>query len=395
MSALQRKLQGASGLPPKVTPYSRPQAKKKDYSTTAWTTYYDSERKIQIDESNSVFHMYRKGTEGPIIVFLHGGGFSGLSWAVLSKSLCNLIHCQCIAFDQRGHGQTSTENDTDLSAERLSEDVGEFVNGLISESSSTASVILVGHSMGGAIAIHAAAKNKIPNLVGLIVIDVVEGSAIESLHAMQGVLKNRPQSFESAEKATEWCVRTGYVRNLESAKVSMIGQLKRLVEPIQVSNRHYSDSSSSTEIPQPQMSSITEEESDESSESSSCCDNVAVSSKTSPPHLPQNSKTHYYTWRIDLSKTSKYWQGWFKGMSSMFLSVDVPKMLMLAGVDRLDAQLTTAQMQGKFQMQVLSKTGHAVHEDAPDKVAEAIAGFLVRHKFAEPASDFKRPFPAC
>lgn len=45
---------------------------------------------------------------------------------------------------------------------------------------------------------------------------------------------------------------------------------------------------------------------------------------------------------------------------------------------------------GKFQMQVLPACGHAVHEDVPDKVAEAIATFMVRHKFAEPASDFPR-----
>lgn len=45
---------------------------------------------------------------------------------------------------------------------------------------------------------------------------------------------------------------------------------------------------------------------------------------------------------------------------------------------------------GKFQMQVLPACGHAVHEDVPDKVAEAIATFMVRHKFVEPTSDFPR-----
>jgi protein phosphatase methylesterase 1 len=46
-------------------------------------------------------------------------------------------------------------------------------------------------------------------------------------------------------------------------------------------------------------------------------------------------------------------------------------------------------MQGKFQMQVLSGCGHAVHEDAPDKVAEIVAGYLVRHRFSEAKKDFK------
>jgi hypothetical protein len=45
---------------------------------------------------------------------------------------------------------------------------------------------------------------------------------------------------------------------------------------------------------------------------------------------------------------------------------------------------------GKFQMQVLPQCGHAVHEDVPDKVAEVLATFMVRHKFAEPESSFER-----
>lgn len=66
-------------------------------------------------------------------------------------------------------------------------------------------------------------------------------------------------------------------------------------------------------------------------------------------------------WRIDLTKTEKYWKEWFKGLSAMFLSLNVPKLLLLAGVDRLDKELMVGQMQGKFQMQVLPQCGHAVH----------------------------------
>jgi len=43
-------------------------------------------------------------------------------------------------------------------------------------------------------------------------------------------------------------------------------------------------------------------------------------------------------------------------------------------------------------MQVLPQCGHAVHEDVPDKVAEVLATFMVRHKFAEPESNFERFF---
>lgn len=53
-----------------------------------------------------------------------------------------------------------------------------------------------------------------------------------------------------------------------------------------------------------------------------------------------------YTWRIALEATSTFWSGWFEGLSAMFLHCTVPKLLLLAGIDRLDKELTIGQMQG-------------------------------------------------
>merc|ERR550539_2166065 len=98
--------------------------------------------------------------------------------------------------------------------------------------------------MGGALAVHTAIQNSsccdsqddsiqntennniIRNLVGICVIDVVEGTAMDALSSMQSFLRSRPKSFPSLEYAIEWAVRSGQVRNLESARVSMPGQLK-------------------------------------------------------------------------------------------------------------------------------------------------------------------------
>ena len=49
---------------------------------------------------------------------------------------------------------------------------------------------------------------------------------------------------------------------------------------------------------------------------------------------------------------------------------------MVTGVDRLDKDLAIGQMQGKFQMQIVGQVGHAVHEDAPDKVG----GYVYSHR---------------
>jgi protein phosphatase methylesterase 1 len=102
-----------------------------------------------------------------------------------------------------------------------------------------------------------------------------------------------------------------------------------------------------------------------------------------------------YEWRIDLTKTEKYWTDWFKGLSKMYLNVNVPKLLLLAGVDRLDKDLMVGQMQGKFQMQILPKCGHAVHEDSPDEVADSLANFVLRHKLTEALEEINPPSLSC
>ena len=80
--------------------------------------------------------------------------------------------------------------------------------------------------MGGALAVHTAELNYVNNLIGLVVIDVVEGwlffnclisnnlqlriffisegSALEALSSMQTFLHGRPKQFNSIEQAIEY-----------------------------------------------------------------------------------------------------------------------------------------------------------------------------------------------
>ena len=117
--------------------------------------------------------------------------------------------------------------------------------------------------------------------------------------------------------------------------------------------------------------------------------------KSPPKENDQLKDKSSFTWRVDLCKSEPHWKSWFEGLSSKFLSVPSSKLLLLAGVDRLDRDLTVGQMQGKFQMQILPQAGHAVHEDVPEKVADVLSTFLVRNKFAKPLNNFNRTFPAC
>lgn len=151
-------------------------------------------------------------------------------------------------------------------------------------------------------------------------------------------------------------------------------------------------------------------------------DNASAPELVTEPKLDEQNhrakSEKKYTWRVNLSRSEQYWSGWFENLSSKFLDLGVPKLLLLASIDGLDRTLTVGQMQGKFQLQVLARCGHAVHEvnfclkyflkhrifmeknvsirqDRPHEVAEVIAGYLIRNKFAEAIGDFSKFSPVC
>uniref|UniRef100_A0A8D0ARW4 Protein phosphatase methylesterase 1 n=1 Tax=Sander lucioperca TaxID=283035 RepID=A0A8D0ARW4_SANLU len=343
--------------------------RKRDFSPLLWSQYFETMEDVEVENENAlvcvslttlnIFRLYCSGANGPVLLLLHGGGHSALSWAVFTAVICSRIHCRVVAMDLRAHGKYKFTAFLCISFKR---DIGKVVEGLYGENPPP--IMIIGHSMGGAVAVHTAAANHIPSLLGLCVIDVVEGTAMDALNSMQNFLRSRPKTFKSLENAIEWSVKSGQIRNIESARVSMGGQVKKCEE-----------SSSSPGVSN-SIEGVLEEEEDEEAEEES-------NKKRMKEDDQEIKKESIFTWRVDLSKTEKYWEGWFRGLSVLFLTCPVPKLLLLAGVDRLDKDLTIGQMQGKFQMQVLPQCGHAVHEDAPEKVADALATFMVRHKFTE------------
>ncbi|KAK6257869.1 hypothetical protein QUC31_001328 [Theobroma cacao] len=358
-----------------------------NYSPLDWSGYFDREEDICIPDSNDVFHLYMTGTEGPVIFCLHGGGYSGLSFALSASKIKE--KARIVAMDLRGHGKSSTENDLDLSIETMCNDVFAVLKALYGDS--PPAIVLVGHSMGGSVAVHVAAKKTLRSLAGLVVVDVVEGTAMASLMHMQKILSNRMQHFSSIEKAIEWSVRGGSLRNIDSARVSIPTTLKyddskkcyvyraRLEETeqywrgwysslknlnakvflevgLQAMKHRYavypcwlvSDTNLDTTIGDEGLQAMEHE-----------CQRILGSRITSFLHRCP---------------------GLYEGLSEKFLSCPVPKLLLLAGTDRLDRALTIGQMQGKFQMVVVRHTGHAIQEDAPDEFAMLILNFISRNR---------------
>ncbi|XP_073032821.1 LOW QUALITY PROTEIN: uncharacterized protein [Primulina eburnea] len=292
------------------------QISSQKYMPLDWASYFDQEEDVHIEDSDDVFHIYKAGTEGPVVFCLHGGGYSGLSFALSASKIKE--KARVIALDLRGHGKSSTGNDLDLSIETMCNDVLAVLKTMYGDS--PPAIVIVGHSMGGSVAVHVAAKKALPSLAGLVVIDVVEGTALASLIHMQKILSNRMQHFSTLEKAIEWSVKGGTVRNIDSARVSI------------------------------------------------------------PSTLTYDDSRKCYTHRARLEETEQYWRGWYEGLSERFLSSPVPKLLLLAGTDRLDRTLTIGQMQGKFQMVVVRHTGHAIQEDVPDEFATLVLNFISRNR---------------
>merc|ERR1719234_1942028 len=369
------------GLPPRPPPSSRGSRGGRgggrggrSYSPIHWSQYWS--HKLWVDTARGKFCTYRQNSGdggGALVVLLHGGGYSALSWSLLAREMAALTDCRLLAIDLRGHGETEVEGDeADLSGSTLVEDVKAVVEKVQQDKKwgscdSNSGVVLVGHSMGGALAARLAVEAGIAGLAGLVVVDVVEGTALDALAGMQAVLRSRPTKFASAEQAIEWCVRTGQVRNHESARVSMPGQI-----------RDQSGLLIASKVPRAEELEGGGKEEDVEGPGG----DMGGPRTTEPP-------SQHLSWRVDLSASEPHWQGWFQGLSQRFLEAPAAKLLLLAGVDRLDKELTVGQMQGKFQMQVLPAVGHTVHEDSPDKVAEVLATFLVRNKLAKASEAFQ------
>uniref|UniRef100_A0A182NTV4 Protein phosphatase methylesterase 1 n=1 Tax=Anopheles dirus TaxID=7168 RepID=A0A182NTV4_9DIPT len=401
MSNLQRVMM-KSRLPPMCPnprfpkPSDRGFRRQTDYNPLMWDAFFAEKRDVETKQGK--FRVYLSAPteqpDAPLLVLLHGGGFSALSWAHFSSEVTKFIHCQCLAFDIRGHGDTTAEEEDDLSAERLATDVGDVIQAMYGEA--VPPIILMGHSMGGAICVHAANMYVLPSLIGVVVIDVVEGTALEALASMQSFLRSRPNTFKSIQHAIEWCVRSGQVRNVESARVSMPGQIVNIdTKQLATNELPLNAENPSEEKLEFKHPNAIAEDAEAATDAAGPGSSAEPEPPVSPP--PSAANPRKYAWRIDLSKSEKYWEGWFSGLSQKFLDIHVPKLLLLAGIDNLDRALTVGQMQGKFQLQVLARCGHAVHEDRPHEVAEVLATYLIRNRFAQPTADgqFLKHMPAC
>jgi protein phosphatase methylesterase 1 len=189
------------------------------------------------------------------------------------------------------------------------------------------------------------------------VLDVVEGTAMDALGVMRGVVLSHPSGFSSVENAIRWHVDSKTIANLDSARIS--------VPPLLQPNHSFAANQ-----PAAPAAPLDEAEPQEVLDDDPSRDESSAAS-TNP---------HPLTWKADLLATEPYWRSWFEGLSSRFLSVKTARLLLLAGTDRLDKELMIGQMQGKYQLEVITDVGHSLHEDAPDRTAKILLDFWRRNE---------------
>lgn len=61
----------------------------------------------------------------------------------------------------------------------------------------------------------------------------------------------------------------------------------------------------------------------------------------------------------------------------------------LAGTERMDKELTIQHMMGKFKLVVLYETGHAIQEDKPHELVNALVDFINTFHMQVKANDKK------
>ena len=73
-----------------------------------------------------------------------------MTWSLMSHHLTSLVNVRVVALDLRGHGESQVSDQEDMSCETMASDIKHILNALLGENYS--GVVLIGHSMGGALA---------------------------------------------------------------------------------------------------------------------------------------------------------------------------------------------------------------------------------------------------
>jgi protein phosphatase methylesterase 1 len=282
----------------------------------------------------------------PLFVMHHGAGSSGLSFAACAGDIRNsLPTAGILSLDARGHGSTTISRvdaqsngsnddqpEADLSLETLSRDVAFVIRETQKKMKwkELPDLVLVGHSLGGAVMTDVAKKAELGSKVlAYAVLDVVEGTAFRNSLKLLDIANTQLRIGNGCTP------EHGNLSINSPLKISFISFWDRMAVCFHPArflcnySCHFSTSTRSRSI----------------RNSMSAC--VSVPSLLHEDPNPSDPSKPW-TWRTNLAATKPYWENWFIGLSKKFLEARGGKLLLLAGTDRLDKELIIGQMQGEL-----------------------------------------------
>jgi len=125
----------------------------------------------------------------PLLVVLHGGGANAHWWDHIAPALSERF--RVVALDFRGHG------DSEYPEELVVGGFNDDLEGLLSQLGNPG-VVLVGHSMGGNVALDHATRH--PEVRGLVLVDIARGASRRSRRTARLALSLK-RSYASREEA--------------------------------------------------------------------------------------------------------------------------------------------------------------------------------------------------
>ncbi len=134
--------------------------------------------------------------DGPLVVFLHGGGQNRHSWKQTGAQL-GATGMRVITMDARGHGDSQWAPDRDYRRQTMVQDLLLVLEHL------DAPAVVVGASMGGVTGLLAAAEPGGKAISALVLVDIVPRPEQEGISRVMDFLGKHRDGFESIEEAAE------------------------------------------------------------------------------------------------------------------------------------------------------------------------------------------------
>ncbi|HEX9478795.1 MAG TPA: alpha/beta hydrolase [Methylomirabilota bacterium] len=161
----------------------------------------------------------RGPADAPPVVLLHGITGHARVWDHLAERLAP--RHRVLVLDQRGHGDSDPAPDDDYRVGTMADDVAAFVGSLRLDR-----FALLGHSMGGRIAIKYAADHA-ARLERLVIVDIGPDINLAGLQRVRDMMANAPERIESEEWAVEYIRRANPLQDVDMLRERVRHGLRR------------------------------------------------------------------------------------------------------------------------------------------------------------------------